>query len=87
MFRSLARQKESKALEGHIMVDHVHMPVSIPPGYPVSGVRVPNAFPILRFADGHLSKPMLAERQGPQPQGAVPVGKCQSEHPFKSETV
>jgi putative transposase len=36
--RDLALQKESKILEGHLMGDHVHMMVSIPPKYSVSQV-------------------------------------------------
>ena len=31
VFRELVLQKESKVLEGHLMGDHVHMLVSIPP--------------------------------------------------------
>jgi len=38
VFRQLAQQKESKILEGHLVVDHVHMLISIPPKYPVAGV-------------------------------------------------
>ena len=38
VFRELALQKESKVLEGHLMGDHVHMLVSIPPKYAVSQV-------------------------------------------------
>jgi putative transposase len=38
VFRRLAEQKESWILEGHLMVDHVHMPISIPPKYAVSQV-------------------------------------------------
>jgi hypothetical protein len=34
----LAEQKESRVLEGHLMADHVHMPLSIPPKYAVSEV-------------------------------------------------
>ena len=37
-FRELARQKESKVEEGHLMPDHVHMLISIPPKYSVSQV-------------------------------------------------
>jgi REP-associated tyrosine transposase len=37
-FRSLARQKESRIEEGHLMVDHVHMMIAIPPKYAVSQV-------------------------------------------------
>ena len=31
VFRRLAQQKESQILEGHLIVDHVHMLISIPP--------------------------------------------------------
>jgi len=34
----LAAQKESQIEEGHLMPDHVHMLVSIPPKYSVSQV-------------------------------------------------
>jgi REP-associated tyrosine transposase len=34
----LAQQKESQILEGHMMADHVHMLISIPPKYAVSQV-------------------------------------------------
>ena len=37
-FRKFAFQKESQILEGHVMVDHVHMQVAIPPKYSVSQV-------------------------------------------------
>ena len=38
VFRGLARQKESVILEGHLMADHVHMLISIPPKYAVCQV-------------------------------------------------
>ncbi len=38
VFHRLARQKESQIEEGHIMSDHVHMMISIPPKYAVSQV-------------------------------------------------
>jgi putative transposase len=38
MFRGLVRQKESRVLEGHLMADHVHMFISIPPKYAVAQV-------------------------------------------------
>ena len=38
MFRKLAQQKESRIEEGHLMPDHVHMMISIPPKYAVSQV-------------------------------------------------
>ena len=38
VFHRLARQKESLIEEGHMMPDHVHMMISIPPKYAVSQV-------------------------------------------------
>ena len=38
VFRALAAQKESSVEEGHLMPDHVHMLMSIPPKYAVAHV-------------------------------------------------
>lgn len=38
VFRDLAEQKERKVEEGHLMLDHVHMMLSVPPKYAVSSV-------------------------------------------------
>ena len=38
VFRKLAAQKESEIVEGHLMPDHVHMMIAIPPKYAVSQV-------------------------------------------------
>ena len=38
VFRQLAVQKESRIEEGHLMADHVHMLIAIPPKYAVSQV-------------------------------------------------
>lgn len=38
VFHTLARQRESLIEEGHLMPDHVHMMISIPPKYAVSQV-------------------------------------------------
>ena len=38
VFRKLAERKESRIEEGHLMPDHVHMMIAIPPKYPVSQV-------------------------------------------------
>ena len=38
LFRDLARRRESEILEGHVMSDHVHMLISIPPKHAVSQV-------------------------------------------------
>jgi putative transposase len=38
VFRQLAERKESRIVEGHLMGDHVHMLISIPPKHAVSQV-------------------------------------------------
>jgi putative transposase len=38
IFKELAQHKESQVVEGHLMPDHVHMCLSIPPKYAVSNV-------------------------------------------------
>jgi putative transposase len=38
VFHRLAKQKESQIEEGHLLADHVHMMLSIPPKYAVSQV-------------------------------------------------
>jgi putative transposase len=38
VFKNLAVQKESRIEEGHLMPDHVHMMIAIPPKYAVSQV-------------------------------------------------
>jgi len=56
VFRRLAQQKESRILEGHLIVDHVHMLISIPPKYAVSQVigyiKGKSAIHIARTAGG-----------------------------------
>jgi putative transposase len=38
VFHQLAKQKESRIEEGHLMSDHMHMMIAIPPKYAVSQV-------------------------------------------------
>ena len=38
IFKDLAKNRESEVLEGHMMPDHVHMLISIPPKYSVAQV-------------------------------------------------
>jgi len=38
VFHELAKQKESRIEEGHLLSDHVHMMIAIPPKYAVSNV-------------------------------------------------
>jgi putative transposase len=56
VFRQLAQQKESRILEGHLVVGHVHMLISIPPKYAVAQVigyiKGKSAIHIARTAGG-----------------------------------
>ena len=56
VFRQLARHRESQILEGHLIVDHVHMLISIPPKYAVAQVigyiKGKSAIHIARTAGG-----------------------------------
>jgi len=38
IFHELARQKECRIVEGHLMLDHVHICIEIPPKYSVASV-------------------------------------------------
>lgn len=38
VFRELAEQKECRIEEGHLLTDHVHMLIAIPPKYAVAQV-------------------------------------------------
>jgi putative transposase len=38
VFRELARRKECQVVEGHLLPDHVHMLIAIPPKYAVAQV-------------------------------------------------
>ena len=38
ILHEMAKQKEARILEGHLMSDHVHMCISIPPKFAVSNV-------------------------------------------------
>ena len=38
VFRELAQQKQCKIIEGHMLGDHVHMLISIPPKYAISSI-------------------------------------------------
>ncbi|MBI4619792.1 MAG: IS200/IS605 family transposase [Desulfobacterales bacterium] len=38
VFRELIRQKECELVEGHMLVDHVHMMLQVPPKYAVAEV-------------------------------------------------
>ena len=59
IFHSLARQKECQILEGHLMPDHVHMCIAIPPKHPVASVigflKGKSAIAIARLCGKELS--------------------------------
>jgi putative transposase len=38
VFHALAKQKECNIIQGHLMPDHVHMCIEIPPKHPVASV-------------------------------------------------
>jgi putative transposase len=56
ILKDLASQKECKIEEGHLMSDHVHILISIPPKYLVSQVvgfiKGKSALPIARTYNG-----------------------------------
>jgi putative transposase len=57
IFKDLAQNRESEVLEGHMMSDHVHMLISIPPKYSVAQIigyiKGKSAIPIVRNYLGH----------------------------------
>jgi putative transposase len=57
VFHELASHKESKIVEGHLMHDHIHMCISIPPKYAVCNVvgylKGKSAITIARRFAGH----------------------------------
>jgi putative transposase len=59
IFKELAMQRESKILEGHLMADHVHMLICIPPKYSVAQV--------MGFIKGksaiHIARSFLGKRK------------------------
>ena len=56
IFRELAKQKECTVIEGHLMPDHVHILLSIPPKYSVAQIvgfiKVKSAIQIARNFQG-----------------------------------
>jgi len=56
VFHELAEHRESKILEGHMMADHIHVLIQIPPKYSVAQVvgyiKGKSAIQIARLKDG-----------------------------------
>ena len=50
IFRELAKQKENRIVEGHLMADHVHMCISIPPKLSVVAWIIPKDVLSLGFS-------------------------------------
>jgi REP element-mobilizing transposase RayT len=77
VFRKLALQKESRIEEGHLMPDHVHMMISIPPKYAVSQcsdlsrARVRSIWPV---SMGRRSATLWGSTSGPEDTSSRPSG-------------
>ena len=63
VFRKLAAQRECRVEEGHLMPDHVHMMLSIPPKYAVSQV-------VGFIPGGHPNSPTHGHLKFPHPDRA-----------------
>ena len=67
IFHALARQKECQIVEGHVMPDHVHMCIAIPPKYAVAQV--------IGFLKGKSDGPQGSHsriQRKPAPDGRLP---------------
>ena len=71
VFHDLARRKECRIEEGHLMPDHVHMLISIPPKYSVAQ--------IIGYMKGKSSIWIAhAEFSGPQILGSLKISAAQN---------
>jgi len=92
VFHALARQKECQIIEGHLLPDHVHMCIAIPPKYPVASVigflRRKGRAPLRSPACGAKSGISRASSSGPVdtqcPQWALSWSKCANTSANKS---
>ena len=73
VFRKLAAQKESRIEEGHLMPDHVHMMVAIPPKYAVSQVVVGRDEQVIREYIRHQEEE--EEEQAARAAAALAIGR------------
>src|SRR6201989_2068121 len=78
VFRRLAAQKESRIEEGHLMPDHVHMMMSIPPKYAVSQVigfiKGKSAIHLARVY-GERKRNFVGRHCGPKDTSLRPAGE------------
>ena len=83
VFRELAKARESEVLEGHLMKDHVHMLLSIPPKYAVAQV--------IGFIKGksaiHIARNYLGRRRNFTGQQFWARGYQASSHPARGRAV
>jgi hypothetical protein len=69
VFRKLAEQKESRIEEGHLLPDHAHMLISIPPKYAVSqGDRISRGGGQAPEANEFVAWPPLGGQHRPGPR-------------------
>ena len=68
IFHALARQKECEIVEGHLLPDHVHMCISIPPKHAVASVvgflKGKSAIAIARQCSGRAAQLQWRELLG-----------------------
>lgn len=64
-FHELARQKESKIVDGHLRPDHLLMCISIPPKYAVASV--------IGFLKGKSSVAIVRSLRRPLPSSHLPL--------------
>jgi putative transposase len=85
VFRQLAQQKESQIEEGHLMPDHVHMMISIPPKYAVSqvvGFIKGKSAILLARVDGERKRNFVGRStSGPEPPQVAQDGRAASAAP------
>ena len=77
VFRKLAAQKESRIEEGHLLPDHVHMMIAIPPKYAVSQVvgfiKGKSATHLARVY-GERQRSVVGQHSGPEAITSPPSG-------------
>src|SRR4051795_9016591 len=82
IFHGRAKQKECQILEGHLMPDHVHMCIAIPPKHPVASVigflKGKSAIAIARCAarSGISRESISGPEVMPCPRSALNWSRC-----------
>ena len=88
IFHELARQKEGRIGEGHLLADHVHMGIEIPPTHAVASIlgflKGKSAVAIARQFGGEVAELHRCPFLGPRLcgiDGGVRAGKGETVHP------